>query len=96
MQKYRLLVRVDWEEPTGESRDTKQARKGKREVVMGHSVPKVHHKNGQRGRAPLMKEQLPFDLGKPAVSWCSHEAAREEATSTGLEGRERRTLVWDC
>lgn len=69
MQKYRSLVRVDWEEPTGRA-----GKKGKREVVMGQPVPKAHHKNGQRGRAPQMKEQLPFDLGKPAVSWYSLEA----------------------
>lgn len=35
MQKYHLLVRVDWEEPTGESQDTKQARKGREKWLWG-------------------------------------------------------------
>lgn len=53
MQKYRLLVRVDWEEPTGESQDTKQARKGKEKWLWGTLVPKARHKNGQRGVGDL-------------------------------------------
>lgn len=67
MQKYCPLVRVHWEEPTGESQDTEQDRKGKEKWLLGSLSPKLITRM-VRGRALQMKEQLPFDLGKPAVS----------------------------